>query len=209
MTATLEKLISVRSQLAEGILAYLRQLADALDRTDWMRGEEPIKMSDIAVEPFALTKERRRASPRRGDERGEREAMVEKRSPMDEIEAQRYELPVQVEAREEVRWRQVVQRGRVRLGVKGAPGSGKTFITRHTLALLARQQAERLERQEMGVDEVEILIWVMAKALAQALRRLDHEVAELALQIFRIVLSIRCEQPRFLLEYRPIPIILL
>jgi HEAT repeat protein len=86
---------------------------------------------------------------------------------MDEIEAERYELPVKVEEREEERWRQVIRRGRGRLGLKGAPGSGKTFTTRQTVVALAREAAAQLERQQAGVEEVEIPVWVTAKNLAQ------------------------------------------
>ena len=53
--------------------------------------------SEIAVEPFVLAKqERPRPSP--GDHEGEgRGAIVDRHSPIDEIEAQRYELPLRVE----------------------------------------------------------------------------------------------------------------
>jgi hypothetical protein len=117
---------------------YLTQLADKLDQTDWWRGSERIKASEIAVEPFVFTMRKRERPTRPRTEREGREMDVERRSPIDEIEAERYELPVKVEEREEERWRQVLRRGRVRLGLKGAPGSGKTFTTRQTMVLLAR-----------------------------------------------------------------------
>ena len=55
MTATLEQLVKVRSQLAEGVIRYLTQLGTNLDQTNWSCGGEWIKASDIAIEPFVLT----------------------------------------------------------------------------------------------------------------------------------------------------------
>jgi len=148
-------------------MGYLMQLADTLDQTDWWRGSERIKASEIAVEPFVFTMRQRERPARSESDREGRDVYVERRSPMDEIEAERYELPVKVEEREEERWRQVIRRGRVRLGLKGAPGSGKTFTTRQTLVTLAREAAARLERQQAGLEEVELPVWVTAKNLAQ------------------------------------------
>lgn len=136
-----------------------------------MRRGKRIGASEIAVEPFVLTKQDRPRMPRMEREGEGRGDVVEKRSPMDEIEAERYKLPLRVGERQEERWRLVVRRGRVRLGVKGAPGSGKTFITRHTMASIARDSAGKLERQEGSLDEIEIPIWVTAKALAQVSAR--------------------------------------
>jgi len=167
MAAKLEKLVNLRSQLREAVLNYLTQLANRLDQTDWWRGSERIKASEIAVEPFVFTMCKRERPVRSESYHEEREAYVERRSPMDEIEAERYELPVKVEEREEERWRQVIRRGRVRIGLKGAPGSGKTFTTRQTIVALAREAAAQLERRQLGVEEVETPVWVTAKNLAQ------------------------------------------
>lgn len=183
MPATLKQLVNVRSRLVEEVLAFLRQLADLLDATPWVRrGGERIRASDIAIELFVLTKEERARVPRRGREGEEPDAIMERRSPMEEIEAARYELPARMEEREEVRWRQMVRRGRARLGVKGAPGSGKTFTTRHTMAELAWSAAEKLDRHEVGVEEIEAPVWVTAKMLAQASARNVEEALVEALE---------------------------
>lgn len=184
---TVEQAWDIATGLVREVLAYLSQLADVLDQTHWMRRGEggeriSIRASDIAVEPMVLTKQERPRPPRAEREAEERESMVERRSPMDEIEAQRYELPLRAEERQEERWRQVVRSGRVRLGLKGAPGSGKTFITRQTLASLARDSAAKLERQEANLEEVEIPIWVTAKALAGASAREVSEALPEALE---------------------------
>jgi len=147
MAATLEQLVKVRSQLAEAVLDYFTQLANKLDQSDWWRGSARLKASEIAVEPFVFTVRKRERPVRLGLDRDGREMGVERHSPMDEIEAERYELPMKVEEREEERWRHVLRRGRVRLGLKGAPGSGKTFTTRQTMVALAREAVAQLERQ--------------------------------------------------------------
>ncbi len=59
MTASLEQLVKVLSQLTEGVLHYLTQLANDLDQTNWSCGGEWIKAGDIAIEPFTLTMRRR------------------------------------------------------------------------------------------------------------------------------------------------------
>ena len=167
MAATLAQLVDVRSQLAEAILDYLTRLADKLDQTQWSRGGEWIKAGEIAVEQFVLTRKRLRPS-RSEKEREGGDVFIEKRSPMDEIDAARYELPTNVEEREEERWRRVIQGALIRLGLRGAPGSGKTFTTRETIARLAREMARKLDAQQISLADVEVFIWITASALAKA-----------------------------------------
>ena len=90
MTATLEQLVKVCSQLAEGVLRYLTQLGNNLDQTNWSCGGEWIKASDIAIEPFVLTMRWRGPPLRQSPECEGPETFEEKHSPMDEIEAERY-----------------------------------------------------------------------------------------------------------------------
>jgi len=87
MTATLEQLVKVRSQLAEGVMRYLTQLGTNLDRINWSCGGGLIKASDIAIEPFVLTMRWRESPLRQSPECEGPEAFVEKPSPMDESEA--------------------------------------------------------------------------------------------------------------------------
>jgi hypothetical protein len=180
MAATLEQLVTARSAVACGLLQSLRQIAGKLDQTPWARKDgRRIRASEIGVEPFVLTAERRRRPPRHERDQEEGRGAVEPRSPWEEIDAARYELPIEGEDREEVRWRQVVRRGRVRVGLKGAPGGGKTFITRHTVAEALRRAADRLDRHEVGLNDMEVALWVTASALAQAVA---EDVAEALLQ---------------------------
>jgi hypothetical protein len=93
----------VRPQLAEVVLDYFTQLANKLDQTYWWRGSERIKAREIAVKPFVFTMRKRERPARSGPDREGREEM-ERRSPMDEIEAERYESPVKVEECGEELW---------------------------------------------------------------------------------------------------------
>ena len=90
MTATLEQLVKVRSQLAEGVIRYLTQLGTNLDQTNWSCGGEWIKASDIAIEPFVLTMRWRGAPLRQSPEYEGPETLEGKHSPRGEIEAERY-----------------------------------------------------------------------------------------------------------------------
>ncbi len=161
----LGRLTRVRSRLVQDVLAHVQDLSDTLDLTPWMRRGERIRARDVAVEPMVLTRDDRPHSPRE-QHKDNGPSTAERLSPMDEIEAQQYELPLRANKRKEEWWRQVVRRGRIRLGLRGAPGSGKTFITRHTLAEAARQAAARLDAHEVGLDDTDVPVWVTAKALA-------------------------------------------
>jgi HEAT repeat protein len=166
MASKFEKLVKVRSQLAVSVRDFLTQMADKLDQTDWWRSGERIRVSAIAIEQFVLTTRKRERPSRPGPDREERGTDAERHSPMDELDAERYELPVRVEEREEERWHQVIHHGRL-LGLKGAPGSGKTFTTRQTVVSMAGESAALLNDQQRGVDEIDIPVWVTAKNLAQ------------------------------------------
>ena len=167
MPTTFERLVHIRSQLAEEVMDYLTRLASEMDQIHWRRGGECIKAGDIAVEPFVLTKRERPRASRLSREGQGSGGSVRELSWLDEIEARRYELPKELEEREELRWRQVVRRGRARLVLKGAPGSGKTFMTRQAVAELARTERATLDEQLAGTEAVAVPMWVTAKALAQ------------------------------------------
>jgi hypothetical protein len=63
-----------------------------------------------------------------------------------------------VDGREEVRWRQALRKDRARVGVKEAPSSGKSFLTRHTVAAWVRRAAAQVQRQEAGVEAMAVPI---------------------------------------------------
>jgi HEAT repeat protein/type II secretory pathway predicted ATPase ExeA len=151
-------------------------LGDALDATPWVWPDSRvIRASEVAVELTVLARAERTdrdPSRHRPDDWAGREPGL---SPLDEIDAARYELPTATENRQPLRWEQVVRRPRARLAVKGAPGSGKTFMTRHTVAELARRAKAELDAQQVSAQETPAAVWVTATALAQADARMPED----------------------------------
>ena len=68
--------------------------------------------------------------------------------------------------REKKRWRQVLVPPKLRLGVRGAPGSGKTFLTRDSAVALARESARLIQARQIHLDDVPVPFWITAGALS-------------------------------------------
>src|SRR5882724_7364086 len=158
------------------VIAFLGSLATELNCSVWWRGSEPLKISDLFIERFILTK--RSIDRVIGVRPMPDETMIDRqqRSLVEELEAERYETPLRIGVRELLRWNQVTSPGRVRLAVKGAPGGGKTFLTRQTVAQVARHGEGLLKDQQAGIEDIEVVIWTTAAALAEA-RSDEIEVA--------------------------------
>jgi hypothetical protein len=120
-TATLERLVQVRSVQAQEAMRYLSQLAHVLDDTPWYRGGERIRASEIDVEPLVLTREERSRVPRMGHGEAAYARGVERHAPIDEIEAQRYELPLRGQERRGERWWQAGAQGAQETRFTGGP----------------------------------------------------------------------------------------
>lgn len=121
MPATLEQLIAVRSQLAEGLRSYYETLINLLDRTPWYRQGKLIQASSVAI-PI-----RKEAKPPRKDEDDRYRNLL---GP--EIAAS-YEKAGLLERREEVSLKDELHRVKRAVFI-GAPGGGKSFLTK-TIAL--------------------------------------------------------------------------
>ena len=156
--ATLQTLVDLRSKVTMGATEWLRCLADALDQMDWYFDGKRILASETAIDGFVYTKRRLEKTERQRSER----------SPIDESLARLYEEPLEREEREKSRWRQVIQRPKLRLGVRGAPGGGKTFLTRNSALALARESAGRIERREISPHDAPVPFWLTARSLATA-----------------------------------------
>jgi hypothetical protein len=134
---TPDKAVEVASGLVEELVKFLHSLADELDLTPWMHEGERIKASEIAVEPFVLTKRERERKRARMEHEG-REGIVEKVSPMEEIEAVRYEMPQMMEEWEELRWMQVLRGWVLRGRREGGRASSLSWGWRRKPASLRR-----------------------------------------------------------------------
>ncbi len=155
-------LFELRSGTADAAIRWLERTAAALDRTGLYFGAQPILGSSTAVDAFVYTKRRVR------DDRDQRRESARETSLMDQAVAHLYEQPRDWEEREKRRWRQVIQRPALRLAVRGAPGNGKTFLTRDSAVLLARETARRIRQCEVPLLYTPVPFWLTASELASA-----------------------------------------
>ena len=164
-----EALDRMSGRLVE-VLKFLGCLADQLDHTPWhlkSGGDQRlIRATEIHVEPLILTEMDRpkRAGP---DDKPVSDG-TERFSPLEEVQARLYEMAERASEREELRWRQVICGGRRRLGLRGAPGGGKTFIGKYEVAQRCREAQRKLTNLEVGLDQLDGAVWVTAKSLAGA-----------------------------------------
>ncbi len=152
-----------RSQTAEAAMEWLEGMASALDRTARLFKGEPVLGSATAVDAFVYTKRR---LPRERDQRGEEQER--ERSLIDDSVAHLYEQPREWSVREKRRWRQLIQGPGKPLAVRGAPGGGKTFLTRNEAVRMARESAEAIRLRKAPLDEVPVPSWIDATSLAEA-----------------------------------------
>lgn len=157
-------LFDIRSGTAEAAIKWLRAVADALDFTGLCFKGNPIPISAAAVDAFVYTKRRKpddRSGTLRDKERADRETSL-----IDETVAHLYEQPSDWDEREKRRWAQVIQRPGIRLGVRGSPGSGKTFLTRNSVVALARESARLIEERHFQLHEIAVPLWTTGRALS-------------------------------------------
>jgi HEAT repeat protein len=159
-------------QLPEAVRAYLQQLIAKLDETPWYcNGQQLTNQRLFTPLRVLVTKPRRPEdeAPRRPSEREGAEAQKEK--PGDayaELQAPLYELTREYAQKEEIRWEEFVRRVQheKRAALIGAPGSGKTFGTRHLVLTLAQQAVQQLQNGA-ALDAIQIPLWLPASLLAE------------------------------------------
>jgi hypothetical protein len=177
MTATLQRLVTVRSQLAAQLEDYYHALIDRLDRTPWHRQGRRIKASEVEVPARVLKQQTRREREDEEDRRRRR-----RDDGIDPTVAALYEEPTRRERREEVAWPD--ERGRVRRAVVlGAPGGGKSFLTEITAIDLARDGLRRLRERRTPAEALPLPVHLELPALAQA--GLPADLADAALELLR------------------------
>jgi HEAT repeat protein len=86
-----------------------------------------------------------------------------------ELQAALYELTREYAQKEELRWGSFVQRVQreKRAALIGAPGSGKTFGTRHLVLTLAQQALQQLQ-QGTALDQIQAPFWLPARVLSES-----------------------------------------
>ena len=159
------------TQLPTAVQRYLQQLIAKLDETPWYcNGQQLTNQRLFTPLRVLVTKPRRQEEgSRRPSEREGAEAQKEK--PGDayaELQAPLYELTREYAQKEEIRWEEFVRRVQheKRAALIGAPGSGKTFGTRHLVLTLAQQAVQQLQNGA-ALDAIQIPLWLPASLLAE------------------------------------------
>jgi hypothetical protein len=168
----IDRALQQATQLPAAVQQYLQRLIEQLD-------DHPLVLQRAeAHQPAALhaparaghqTTPPRGRKPRRPSEREGAEAQKEK--PGDayaELQAPLYELTREYAQKEEIRWEEFVRRVQheKRAALIGAPGSGKTFGTRHLVLTLAQQAVQQLQNGA-ALDAIQIPLWLPASLLAE------------------------------------------
>jgi hypothetical protein len=167
MTATLEQLVNVRSQVAEDLQRYYERLIDTLDLTPWHRRGNLIRASEVAIPARVLKEETKPARARMPGRDSEDERDKEPaRDFVDPEIAALYEEPTGLKRREEVAWKDE-RRHVKRAVVIGAPGGGKSFLTEITAVDLAQESLQLLQEQRASLDGLPFPVHVELSALAQ------------------------------------------
>jgi hypothetical protein len=154
----LERLASVRSTLSEELLAFLDAARAAPDATPWTHPHtgRRICATEVFVDLDVLTQSEDR----------ERPPLTPNGAQMTDADAARYELPSTSEGRGRVRWSHLLRTAR-HVVLKGAPGSGKSFLTRHAAASRLRSAYDDLQTHRVSVLDLPATVWVSATALAR------------------------------------------
>jgi hypothetical protein len=160
-------------QLPRAVRTYLERLTAQLDDIPlplYHNGQKLTNQRLFTPLRVLVTKPRRpEEDSRRPSEREGAEAQKEK--PGDayaELQAPLYELTREYAQKEEIRWEEFVRRVQheKRAALIGAPGSGKTFGTRHLVLTLAQQAVQQLQNGA-ALDAIQIPLWLPASLLAE------------------------------------------
>jgi HEAT repeat protein len=167
----IDQALQQATQLPAAVQRYLQQLIAKLDETPWYsNGQQLTNQRLFTPLRVLVTKPRRQEEgSRRPSEREGAEAQKEK--PGDayaELQAPLYELTREYAQKEEIRWEEFVRRVQheKRAALIGAPGSGKTFGTRHLVLTLAQQAVQQLQNGA-ALDAIQIPLWLPASLLAE------------------------------------------
>jgi HEAT repeat protein len=167
----IDQALQQATQLPAAVQRYLQQLIAKMDETRWYcNGQQLTNQQLFTPLRVLVTKPRRpEEDSHRPSEREGAEAQKEK--PSDayaELQAPLYELTREYAQKEEIRWEEFVRRVQheKRAALIGAPGSGKTFVTRHLVLTLAQQAVQQLQNGA-ALDAIQIPLWLPASLLAE------------------------------------------
>jgi HEAT repeat protein len=197
------------THLPAAVQQYLQRLIEQLDTTPWYCNGQKLTNQRLFTPLRVLVQkppqrdldadedgETTQDAPKRGGSEAPREKPANLYA---ELQAALYELTREYAQKEELRWDSFVQRVQreKRAALIGAPGSGKTFGTRHLVLTLAQRALQQLQ-QGVAPDEIQIPLWLPATQLAQV-GDLASAIAQFLPSAPREWLQRALEQGRFML----------
>jgi hypothetical protein len=166
------------THLPAAVQQYLQRLIEQLDTTPWYCNGQKLTNQRLFTPLRVLVQkppqrdldadedgETTQDAPKRGGSEAPREKPANLYA---ELQAALYELTREYAQKEELRWDSFVQRVQreKRAALIGAPGSGKTFGTRHLVLTLAQQAVQQLQNGA-ALDAIQIPLWLPASLLAE------------------------------------------
>jgi len=153
----LEQLADVRSTLSTDLLEFFDGARASVDATPWTHphSQQRIRATEVFVDLDVLTQT---------EDGGSSQSQLDGGHLSDAVAA-RYELPTTTKGRHRTRWSQLLRTTR-HVVVKGAPGSGKSFLTRHVAASRLRSAHDDLQTRRVSLVNLPVTLWVSATALA-------------------------------------------
>lgn len=154
---TLEDAYETSIASVKELVEYLHLVLEKAEETPWQVG-----LSKIKIEPRVYKKVFKEKGPMgRGSPH---EPSLEKT--VDSEVARLYEEPTTLEDKEEVPWNREIRTPGFKV-ILGAPGCGKTILTQLTVMQVAKEELEKLNRQEVVPHEVTIPIFLKLADLAK------------------------------------------
>jgi HEAT repeat protein len=167
------------THLPAAVQQYLQRLIEQLDTTPWYCNGQKLTNQRLFTPLRVLVAKPRQLDPDTDEEggntqdapkRGGTNAPKERFTNLHaELQAALYELTCEYAQKEELRWDSFVQRVQreKRAALIGAPGSGKTFGTRHLVLTLAQQALQQLQ-QGTALDQIQAPFWLPARVLSES-----------------------------------------
>ncbi len=167
------------THLPAAVQQYLQRLIEQLDTTPWYCNGQKLTNQRLFTPLRVLVQkppqrdldadedgETTQDAPKRGGSEAPREKPANLYA---ELQAALYELTREYAQKEELRWDSFVQRVQreKRAALIGAPGSGKTFGTRHLVLTLAQQALQQLQ-QGTALDQIQAPFWLPARVLSES-----------------------------------------
>lgn len=182
MPAMPQKVPYLNFQLRDDLERYLVETREILNRIEWYFDGDPLKVDELHIDQNVITEQVKERL--RGPEDDKRRFEAEfSQSPLEITQqAKLYELSNNLSDRIQTTWSNAVGKNGLRLAIIGAPGSGKSFTTRHTVIQKIDAALDLSRRRVCRLEDIQFPIWVTATELASQKRgskKIDQPAAAL------------------------------